>query len=98
MLDDSNGLHLNKLGKISSKKRQLEYIAVRVLLQYLIKGPTNIQYLSSGKPYLLNLKTNISISQRKPSKILNWIGFVWHMRNICMRLKQNQVPESLLII
>ncbi len=62
MLDDSNGLHLNNLGKISSKKRQLEYIAVRVLLQYLIKGPTNIQYLSSGKPYLLNLKTNISIS------------------------------------
>ena len=62
MLDDSNGLHLNNLGKISSKKRQLEYIAVRVLLQYLINGSTNIQYLSSGKPYLLKLKTNISIS------------------------------------
>lgn len=48
--------------KISSEKRQREYLTVRLLVQKLMNAKTEILYDNSGKPSLKNSDLNLSIS------------------------------------
>jgi len=50
---------------IRSESKVLERLAVRVLLQTLLKKETDILYLNTGKPYLKDMGLNISISHTK---------------------------------
>ena len=48
--------------KFSFKKRQSEYLATRLLLQQLLNEKTEIIYLKSGRPQIINSSLNISLS------------------------------------
>ncbi len=48
--------------KFSLKKRQSEYIAIRLLLQQLMGEKTEIIYQESGRPLIKNSSLNVSIS------------------------------------
>ncbi len=56
---DSERVEFNK---IKNEKRRLEYLATRLLLQYLLNEKPEIEHLESGKPILRNSNKNISIS------------------------------------
>jgi len=45
--------------------KRLEFLAVRALAKCMDTDPLSIEYLSSGRPYLKNNKTAISISHTK---------------------------------
>lgn len=49
---------------VPSLKRKKEYVATRLLMDVMYAG-AEIKYRESGKPYLLNSDTNISISHSK---------------------------------
>lgn len=55
-------LYESGLQKFKSEKRQLEWLAVRVLLKKLLGEEKAIAYLPSGKPYLEDRSTCISFS------------------------------------
>jgi phosphopantetheinyl transferase len=48
--------------KFALKKRQVEYLATRLLLQHLMGEKTEIIYQSTGRPQIKNSTQNISIS------------------------------------
>ena len=48
--------------KITADKRKTEYLATRILLQELLNVKPEISYHKSGKPELVNIQKNISIS------------------------------------
>ncbi len=51
-----------EFSKIKADKRKIEYLAARLLLQYLLNEKQEIKYLESGKPKLKNSSKKISIS------------------------------------
>lgn len=55
-------LYESGMQKFKSEKRQLEWLAVRVLLKELVGEEKSIAYLSSGKPYLEDRSACISFS------------------------------------
>lgn len=52
----------NEFAKINNEKRKKEYLAVRLLLKYMLKGNNTILYDDKGKPFLMDQILNISIS------------------------------------
>lgn len=59
--------------KIKTQKRQLEFLAVRVLLKKILKKEFYIFYTESGKPFLLDNCYNISVSHSG-----GWIAVAIH--------------------
>ena len=55
-------LYESGLQKFKAEKRQLEWLAVRVLLRELLGEEKKIDYLPSGKPFLKDRSTFISFS------------------------------------
>ena len=55
-------LYESGLQKFKAEKRQLEWLAVRVLLKELLGEEKKIDYLPSGKPFLKDRSTFISFS------------------------------------
>lgn len=51
--------------RFSSESRQLEWLSVRVLLYALLNEEKEIAYHSSGKPYLMDHSSSISISHTR---------------------------------
>jgi len=49
----------------TNPKKRIEYLSVRALAMMMDIDPASIAYLPSGKPYLKNNDTNISISHTK---------------------------------
>ena len=62
MLINGSDYRTKALTKFTLPKRRLEYIAVRVLLQTLMQEEVEIAYHATGRPFLTNSSTNISIS------------------------------------
>lgn len=54
----------NKLNKIDSPKRRVEYLALRVLIQTIFDNDTQLYYHQTGQPFLNEVK-HISISHSK---------------------------------
>ncbi len=92
---------------VQSLKRKKEYITTRLLMDAMYAG-TEINYHESGKPYLVNSDTNISISHSKNLVCIllnksNSIGVdVQYISERINRLKEkflsdtelSQLPES----
>jgi phosphopantetheine--protein transferase-like protein len=52
----------NEFKRFLLKKRQSEYLAIRLLLQQMLNEKSEITYLKSGRPQIKNSSLNISIS------------------------------------
>lgn len=57
--------YLYELQNISSDKRRIEFLTVRIALNILMESEVKIIYNAVGKPYLLNNDTFISISHTR---------------------------------
>ena len=66
MLSVENQQKANEyLSNIRSKKRQLEWLSIRVVLQILTNDNKTVKHTQQGQPYLSDNSYNISISHSK---------------------------------
>lgn len=61
------------LGKLTSPKRRLEFLASRVALNAIMNRPVNVIYDLNGKPLLENELSHISISHSR-----KWVAVIHH--------------------
>lgn len=54
-----------ELGRYSASVRRMEYLAVRMLLKELTGTMCRVKHLPSGRPFLENFATSVSISHTK---------------------------------
>lgn len=57
--------YLSEFQKITSDKRKIEFLSVRIALNILMKNEVKIVYNAVGKPYLLDDETFISVSHTR---------------------------------
>ncbi len=70
----SSSYHKKAIEDIKTTKRRLEYLSTRLLLQNIIPGlDLQVKYLDSGKPYLHNSDSYISISHTS-----NYAAVIYH--------------------
>lgn len=74
-----------EFAKIKNEKRKKEYLATRLLLNYLLSGKYEIEYLESGKPQLKNSKQNITISHSA-----NFVALCISDRNIGIDIENTE--------
>lgn len=65
LLPDCGAIYMDELNAFKSDSRKIEWLAVRVLLYTLSGEVRSIYYHPSGKPYLADSKTHLSISHTK---------------------------------
>lgn len=58
-------VHRERLESIKYEKRQKEYLCARLLIDIIAGEGQRVEYLESGRPYLLDSKKEISISHTK---------------------------------
>lgn len=57
--------YLEQLSRFKAPHRRIEWLAVRVLLAYLMGGDAEVAYMPNGRPYLVGNQFSLSISHTK---------------------------------